>query len=146
MKKHGVAEFGQACVTARHVPRNTCCRHKGLHDYKRVSSRPAYTAEHKSTWNYSYTNTLTPNSDTLPAACTKLQTTFNIGLRTQKRWFQKRLKSAEIQGRHVWTSMCWDKGGGYQYPTPIQYIMTYSTYTGACLGPCGRQASYRVCQ
>ena len=52
MKKHGVAEFGQACVTTRHVPQNTCCRHKGLHDYKRVSSRPAYTAEHKSTWNY----------------------------------------------------------------------------------------------
>ena len=28
MRKHGVAVFGQARVTARHVPRNTCCRYK----------------------------------------------------------------------------------------------------------------------
>ena len=41
-----------------------------LHDYQRVSNRPASTPEHKSTWNCSYTNTLTPVF-TLPAACTK---------------------------------------------------------------------------
>ena len=49
--------FGQACITTRHVPQNTCCRHKPtlpLHDDKRVSNKPAYTPEHKSTWNYSY--------------------------------------------------------------------------------------------
>ena len=28
--------------------------------YKRVSNRPAYTPKHKSTWTYSYNNTLTP--------------------------------------------------------------------------------------
>ena len=27
--------------------------------YKRVFNRPPYTPEHKSTWHYSYTNTLT---------------------------------------------------------------------------------------
>ena len=64
--------IGQACVTARHVPQNTSCRHRPtlVHGYKKVSNRPAYTPQHKSTWNYSYTNTLTPIW-TLPAACTK---------------------------------------------------------------------------
>ena len=47
-----------------------------VHDNKRVSNRLAYTPEHKSTWYYNYTNTLTPML-TLPAACTKLQTTFS---------------------------------------------------------------------
>ena len=59
-----------ACVTARHRPRNTCCRHKPtppLHDYKRASNRPSHTPEHKSTWNYTYTNTLIPIL-ALPAA------------------------------------------------------------------------------
>ena len=28
VRKHGVAVFGQAHVTAWHVPQNTCCRHK----------------------------------------------------------------------------------------------------------------------
>ena len=43
---------------ARTLPEGTtCCRHQPnqpLHDYQRASkaSRPAYTPEHKSTWNY----------------------------------------------------------------------------------------------
>ena len=44
MRKRGVAVFGQAHVTAQHVPRNTCCRHKPtrpLHDYNRVSVQQA---------------------------------------------------------------------------------------------------------
>ena len=35
VRKHGVAVFGQARVPARHVPRNTSCRHKPLHDHKK---------------------------------------------------------------------------------------------------------------
>ena len=42
-----------------------------VHDYERVSNRPAYTPEYKSTWNYSCSNTLSPIL-TLPASCTKL--------------------------------------------------------------------------
>ena len=41
MWKHGFAVFGQARVTPKHVPQNTCCRNKPtlpLHDYKRVSA------------------------------------------------------------------------------------------------------------
>ena len=40
---------------------------------------------------------------TLPAACTKLQTTFSIALEQKKRWFQKRPKSAETLVCRVWT-------------------------------------------
>ena len=106
VRKHGVAVCGQACVAARYAPWITCCRQKPslpLHDYKRVSNRPTYTPEHKSTWNHTYTNTLIPIL-TLPAACTKLQTTFSVGLEPQKRWIHKKPKSAETWGRHVWTS------------------------------------------
>ena len=63
VRKHGVAVFGQARVTARHVPRNTCCRHKATLPPQNMtvqSNRPAYTPEHKSTWNDSYVNTLPP--------------------------------------------------------------------------------------
>ena len=42
-----------------------------VHDYERVSNRPAYTPEYRSTWNYSCSNTLSPIL-TLPASCTKL--------------------------------------------------------------------------
>ena len=42
-----------------------------VHDYERVSNRPAYTPEYKSTWNYSCSHTLSPIL-TLPASCTKL--------------------------------------------------------------------------
>ena len=92
MRKHAV--FGQARVTVQHVPWNTCCRHEPtlpLHDYKRMSNTPARTPEHKSTWNYTYTNTLTLIR-TLPAARPKLQTTFSIGLEPQKQWFQKKVQ------------------------------------------------------
>ena len=98
--------FGQAHITARHVPPNTCCRHKPippLHDDKRVSPRPAYTPEHKSTWNYSYTSSLPPIS-TFPAARSKLPTTFYIGLERQKRWFQKKAEKWGNTG-----SLCLDK-------------------------------------
>eukprot|EP00670_Eutreptiella_braarudii_P029325 CAMPEP_0174379840 /NCGR_PEP_ID=MMETSP0811_2-20130205/122963_1 /TAXON_ID=73025 ORGANISM="Eutreptiella gymnastica-like, Strain CCMP1594" /NCGR_SAMPLE_ID=MMETSP0811_2 /ASSEMBLY_ACC=CAM_ASM_000667 /LENGTH=52 /DNA_ID=CAMNT_0015532487 /DNA_START=349 /DNA_END=507 /DNA_ORIENTATION=+ len=47
----------------------------------------AYSPEHKSTWNCSYTNTLTPIL-AVPAACTKLQGTLSIGLELQKRWLK----------------------------------------------------------
>jgi len=110
VKKHGVAEFGQACVTARHVPRNTCCRHKGLHDYKRVSSRLAYTAEHKSTWNYSYTNTLTPIF--VPAA---YKPPSLLDWNRKNDGSQKRPKSAVTRGLRVCTSPCEDKRGGRLY-------------------------------
>ena len=69
----------KARVTARHVPRNTCRHPSPFNDYKRGSNSPAPPPEHKSTWKYSYTNTLTPIL-ILPAACPKLQTTFRIGL------------------------------------------------------------------
>ena len=100
---------GQKCGNMglpRHAPCNTCCRHKPplpLHDNKRVSSRPAYTPEHKSTWNYSHTITLPPIL-TLPAACTELQTTFSTRLELENRWFQKQPKRAETLGCRVWTS------------------------------------------
>ena len=42
-----------------------------VHDYERVSNRPAYTPEYKSTWNYSCSNTVSPIL-TLHASCTKL--------------------------------------------------------------------------
>ena len=77
------------------------------HDYKRVPNTPACTPEHKSTWYYSHTNT-SPPIQTLPAACTTLQTTFSIEFEPQKRWFQK---SAETWSHRVWTSPCSDRGG-----------------------------------
>ena len=68
------------------------------------SNRPACTPEHKRTWNYSYTTTLPPIL-TLLAACTKLQTTFSIGLEPQQPGFQKtKNKSVEARVR--------TKGGG----------------------------------
>ena len=75
--------------------------------------------ERKSTWNCNYTNTLIPLL-TLPAARTKLQTTFSIGLEPQKRWFKNRPKSAKSRGR-VWTSPCLDKrvGGGLLQTIPV---------------------------
>ena len=69
MRKHGVPVFGQARVTARHVPRNTCCAHNPtlpLHDYKVVPNTPAHTPEHRSTRNYTHTDTFPPTW-TLPA-------------------------------------------------------------------------------
>ena len=78
VRKQGVAVFGQARVTMQRGPGNSCYRHKPtlpLHDYKRVSNRPAYRPEHNTTWNYSNTNTLPPI-----LSCTKLPTTFSIGL------------------------------------------------------------------
>ena len=66
MRENGVAVFGQARATAQHVTWNTCGRHKPtlpLHDCKRVSHRPAYTPEHKSTWDYRYTNTFDTHMD-----------------------------------------------------------------------------------
>ena len=57
-------------------------------DYQTVSHTPAHTPQHKSTWDCSCTTTLPP-TQTLPAACTTLQTTFSIGLGPQKRGFQK---------------------------------------------------------
>ena len=90
--------FGQARVTARHVPRNTSCRHKPtlpLHDYKRVSNTPAPTPEHKNTWNYSHANTLTPiptpPPPLQPAESCKPHSLF--GLEPQNRWFQKKQKA-----------------------------------------------------
>ena len=105
MQKHGVDVFGEARVTAWHVPRNTCCRHKPappLHDDKRVSNKPAHTPGHKSTWDHSDTNTVAPTL-TLPVACTKRHITFSIGLEPPKRWFHKKPKSAETRGRRVTT-------------------------------------------
>ena len=114
VRKHGVAVFGQARVAARHVPRNT--RVAGIsHPYPLMTTKqcpihqrtPHNTRAHV---NHSYTYTLTPTW-TPPAACTKLQITFSIGLAPQKRWFQKRPKCAETRGRRVWTSLCSDKRG-----------------------------------
>ena len=88
MHKHGVAVFGQACVTARHLPRNACrdrrcgSEKRMGNDYKKVSHRPTKTQEHKGTWNHSHTTTLAPIL-TLPAASTTLHTTFSIGLEPQ---------------------------------------------------------------
>ena len=91
-KKHGAAVFGQARITVRHVTWNTCCRHKPtlVHDDKRMPNTPAHTAEPKSTWDYSYTNTLTPIL-TLPAARTKLQN-FLYWIGTAQTMVQKKKK------------------------------------------------------
>ena len=93
VQKHGVTAFGQAGVTAPHVPRNTCCSNATPtpHNMTIQSNRPADTPEHKSTCSYTGTNTLPPTW-ALPAACTQLYTTFSIGLEPQNRWFQKDLK------------------------------------------------------
>ena len=48
-----------------------------MHHHKRGPNTPASTPEHKSTWNCSYTHTMTPGL-TFPAACTKLQTTVSL--------------------------------------------------------------------
>ena len=61
--------------------------------------------EHKSTWNYTHTNTLPP-IQTLPAAGTKPQTTFSVGLDAQKRWFPKSAKNCGQTG-----SPCLDRDG-----------------------------------
>ena len=66
LREHAVAVFGQARVTARHVPRNTCCRQKPGRPMTIQSNRPADTPEHTNAWKYS--NTLPP-AGTLPAAC-----------------------------------------------------------------------------
>ena len=53
--------------------------------------------KHQSTWNYTYTNTLTPTV-ILPAAWTELQTTFSIGLEPQNGWFQKKAQKCGNTG------------------------------------------------
>ena len=127
MRKHGVAVFGQARVAAQHVPRSTCCRHKPtlpLHDNKRVSNRPAYTPEHKSTLKDSHTNTFTPRL-TRPAACTKLQTTFAIGLQSRKRWFKKKAQKCEnMRSPCLRKPVLGHRGGGYPHQL--------SRYPGGC--------------
>ena len=50
-RKHGVAVFGKARVTAWHVPGNTCCRHKptlplNIYNTKRQASIRPRTQEH----------------------------------------------------------------------------------------------------
>ena len=102
VRKHGVAMFGQPRVTRRpHV----------VHDYKRVFNRPAYTAEYTCIWNYTYTNTSTPML-TLPAACTKLQTTFSIGLKPQKKTFQKKAQKCGNTGSPCLDKPMLGRGGG----------------------------------
>ena len=100
---------GSPCLDRPMLPRGTY-HGTPLHDYKTVPKRPAHTPEHKSTWNYSCTNTFTPIL-TLHAARTKLHTTVSIGSAPQKRRFQKRPKRAATRVRRVWTSPCSDKGG-----------------------------------
>ena len=66
---------------------------------------PAHAPEHKSTWNYSYTNTLPPML-TLPAAHTKLQTTVSIGLDPQKQWFEKKGPKVQKHRAAVFGQAC----------------------------------------
>ena len=106
MRKHGVAVFGQACVTmAEHMPHakaNPTPQNMTIR-----SNRPAHTPDHKSAWNYNYTNTLPPML-ILYAACTKLQTTFSIGLEPQSQWFQKR--DPKVQKHRVLMQFLWPMG------------------------------------
>ena len=85
---HAVRMYCSPCVEGPKTQADTdslfvhcwhCSEKTIAHDDQRVSNRPAYTPEHKSAWDDSYTNTLTPIV-TLPAACTELQTTFSVGL------------------------------------------------------------------
>ena len=93
-RKHGVARG-----TARHVPRNTCCRHQPslpLHDYNRVPNTPAHTPEHKRT--YKATNHVLDRTGTAKAMVPK-----------------KRPENAETRGRCVWTRpkpVLGQEGGG----------------------------------
>ena len=95
-RRHRVAVFGQARVTARDAPRNTCCRHAPtlpLHDYKRGSTRSAYTPD---------PNTLLPHGPFLQPA----QSDEPHWVGTAKRWFQKRPKKAKTRGHRVCMSLC----------------------------------------
>ena len=76
-------------------------------------AQQANTPQHKSTWNYTYSNTLPPLL-TLPAACTKLPTTFSVGLELQKRRFQKKQKKMQKHGVAVFrqTHVSTRGGGG----------------------------------
>ena len=72
------------------------------------------------------TPTLSPPISTGPAACTKPQTTFSIGLEPQKRWFQQTTQECENTG-----SACLDKpvlgqGGGGFGMTPWCVVLVCS--------------------
>ena len=99
MRQHGVAVFGRG--TARHVPRDTCCRQATPPPRNMTvqSNSPAHTPQHKSTWNHSHTGTLTPTR-TPPVARTALHTTFSVGWGPQKRWFEKK-KAPRVRKRGV---------------------------------------------
>ena len=106
--KHGVAVFVQACVTARHLPRNTCCRHKPtlpLHNYKRVSNRPAYTPrtqEHMELQLHQHFDTHIDPSCSLHKATNRIP----YWIRTAETMIPKRCTSAGKRGRRVWTIRC----------------------------------------
>ena len=87
-RENGVAEIGQSHDNARHTPQNTCCRQKQPYLQKGVQQASIHptTQEHMELHLHQHFDTIL----TLPAACTKLQTTFSIGLEPQKRWFQKK--------------------------------------------------------
>ena len=114
VRKHGVTVFGQARVTARHVPRNTCCRHKSTLPPQNMtvqSNRPAYTPEHKSTWNDSYVNTLPP---ILTPSCSLHNAANHVlfWIGTAKAMVPKKTQKCGNRGRRVWTSPCEDGRGG----------------------------------
>ena len=113
-RKHGVAVCGHARGTAGHAPRTTCCRHEptlALHDYQTVTHSPAHTPEHKSTWNDTHANTLTP-IQTRPAACTRLQTKVSIGWEPLKRRFQKKTQKLRRPGVAAFGQACVGTRGG----------------------------------
>ena len=82
-----------------------------LHDHKRVLNRPAYTPERKSTLDYSHTSTLPPLW-TLPAACTRLQTTFCIALEPQTPWLKKKAQKCGNTASPCLDKLVLRRGGG----------------------------------
>ena len=62
---------------------------------------------------------------TARSACTRLQTTFSIGSDPQKRWFQKRPKSAQTWGRRVCTAPC--LAINRRWSSPSRITLAFST-------------------
>ena len=113
VREHGGrGVLDKARGTARHVPRNTRCRHQPPpptpHPPPQPSTHPT-TQQHMALHPHHHS---APPHGPLLRPCTTLHTTFPIGVEPQNRWFKKKTKSAETRGRHVWTSPCQDRGGG----------------------------------
>ena len=78
-----------------------------LHDHKRVSNRPAHPPGQKSTWNYSYGNTLRH----ILTSCSLHQATNRIPywIGTAKNDGPQKSPKVQTHGVAVSASPCWDR-------------------------------------